>query len=307
MTAPACALCGAAAARLVLESGGYRLLRCDRCGLVRTAGDLTASYDENYYSAHTLSDSVSEVDQRGLAGLRARVMRDAYAVYLDPGGSRLKRLLFLPLRNRLGGLPPSGATGRDLLDVGSGDGDFLYRARAHGWNAVGQEVNPAAVASARAHGLTVHLGELDSISLAQQRFDVIRLWHVLEHVTDPIQLLRTVRGLLRHDGIVIAGVPDFDSPARRLFGARWSGLQLPHHRQHFNRRTLRATLEKAGFRVVRLRHRSVGTAFSSLPASGRASAFRNPIGWGLFLLGDDVLDLVRAGDSLEVLAKPVRS
>jgi SAM-dependent methyltransferase len=283
-----------------MNSAGLTLHRCSNCGLVRTEGSgQEAVYDENYYSAHDLTDSLRSGSEAGITGMRTRLMHRAYAAYLGPS-SLWSRLAYLPVRNRLGGLPPAGLKGRTLLDLGCGDGSFLFLAGRHGWDCTGIEVNPAAVDAARAAGLNVLLGDLASAPLGPTKFDVVRLWHVLEHVPEPVELLGQVRARLRPDGVLVVGVPDFGSPVRRVFGPRWSGLQLPYHLHHFDRSTLRRTLEAAGFEIVRLRNRSVGTAFSSLAAW--RGIFGNPLTWALALLLDDVLDLAGRGDALEVIA-----
>jgi SAM-dependent methyltransferase len=284
--------------------GEVILVRCPRCGLVRTDGAaFSAAYDATYYSAHALQDTMRSLDG-GAGGARARLTDFAYAAYLGGDSSWLHRLAALPVRNRLGGLPPRRLAGCSLLDVGSGDGDFLRRAQAAGYQSVGQEINPAAVASAKAAGLDVRLGALDEAGFPPQSFDAVRLWHVLEHVNAPLDLLRSARGLIREGGTLVVGVPDFDSPARWLFGERWSGLQLPFHRHHFNPKTLRQALTVTGFAVRSLRHRSVGTIYSSLTQAARVpSALMAPAWLGLLAL-DDALDLLGAGDTLEVLASP---
>jgi 2-polyprenyl-3-methyl-5-hydroxy-6-metoxy-1,4-benzoquinol methylase len=269
---------------------------------VRTEGaGLDLTYDADYYSAHALQDTMRSLSS---GGARVRLMDFAYAAYLDGSSSGLRRLAALPVRNRLGGLPPRNGSGRRLLDVGSGDGDFLRRAKTAGYEAVGQEINPAAVASARAAGLDVRLGPLEDAGFAPQSFDAVRLWHVLEHVAEPLQILKTARALLAPSGVLVVGVPDFDSPARRMFGAQWAGLQLPFHRHHFNPRTLRRAMSVSGFRVRSLHHRSVGTIYSSLTEARRISpALTLPAWLGLLVL-DDALDLAGQGDTIDVLASP---
>src|SRR5579859_1178696 len=136
-----CALCGAEDGRVVLESAGARIRRCAHCGLVRTEAGGEAPYDEAYYSAHELADRLAA------SGLRERLIERAYEVFMDPGSGWARRLPLLPIRNRLGGLPPGSLPPGDLLDVGSGDGAFMFRAQRQGWRVAGVEVNEAAVAS----------------------------------------------------------------------------------------------------------------------------------------------------------------
>ena len=298
-----CRLCGSTDdGDVVLQIDPYRLVRCRQCGLVRTEGaGLDLSYDADYYSAHALQDTIRDLSA---GGARVRLTDFAYAAYLDGSSSWLRRLAALPVRNRLGGLPPRNGSGRSLLDVGSGDGDFLRRAKTAGYQAVGQEVNPAAVASAKDAGLDVRLGPLEDAGFAPRSFDAVRLWHVLEHVAEPLEILRAAHALLKPSGVLVVGVPDFDSPARRMFGAQWAGLQLPFHRHHFNRRTLRRALTTGGFRVRSLRHRSVGTIYSSLTEARRIPhGLASPAWLGLLVL-DDVLDLAGQGDTIDALASP---
>jgi SAM-dependent methyltransferase len=280
-------------------------MRCRRCSLVRTErddGPLEARYDESYYSAHSLADTMARL--AGGRSPRSRLIDFAYSAYLDPSSPTWRRLVALPVRNRLGGLPPRQGSGMDLLDVGSGDGDFLRRALRSGYRAVGQEINAEAVASAQKAGVDVRLGELDEVAFPPASFDVVRLWHVLEHVPDPVRTLKTVHGLLRPNGLLVLGVPDFASPARRLFGVRWSGLQLPYHRHHFTHATLRATLEAGGFRLRSMRHRSVGTIFSSVTERRALPAPLAAASWASLLAVDDVLDLAGLGDTMEATAAP---
>ncbi len=290
-----CALCGDESGRIVLEAVGARLRRCASCGLVRTEASSETTYDETYYSAHELADRLAA------SGLRERLIERAYSVYLDPASGLAPRLLLLPIRNRLGGLPPSSLAPGYLLDVGSGDGAYMFRVRRHGWRVVGVEVNEAAAASARRAGLEVILGDLASAELAPGSFDVVRAWHVLEHVADPVGLLKVMARLVRPDGVVILGVPDFGSASRRLLGAKWGGLQPQFHLHHFERRTLRKALETAGLETVSLKSRSVGTLYATL--SSRSRLLASPPGWAATMLADDVFDLAGSGDGLEAVAR----
>jgi len=304
--AQSCRLCGSTEGSIALRPEPFRLVRCRRCGLVRTEGGPLSSgphYDDTYYSAHALADTIASLGN-GPKGARARLIDFAYSAYLDRAGSRLRRLASLPVRNRLGGLPPRWLQGNDLLDVGSGDGDFLRRAGAAGFRVVGQEINPDAVASAQAMGVDVRLGELADLGFRPGSFDAVRLWHVLEHVPEPLTMLQLAHRLLRPGGVLIIGVPDFDSPARRLFGSRWSGLQLPFHRHHFTAATLRHALLASHFRLRSLRHRSVGTIYSSLIGARRIPALISAPAWLACLGLDDLLDILTQGDSLEALAIP---
>jgi SAM-dependent methyltransferase len=155
-----------------------------------------------------------------------------------------------------------------LLDVGAGLGTFLAIARTEGWIVAGTEVSEIAIAHARdVYGIDLMPGELRGDSVVGP-FDVIAMWHVIEHVPDPVSTLRTCRSLLHPDGILILGLPNDAASAqalsaivrgaRRLIRSeirpRYEVLRpgVESHLSHFTPRTIRRALVEAGLDVVRL-------------------------------------------------------
>jgi hypothetical protein len=82
-------------------------------------------------------------------------------------------------------------------------------------------------------------------------FDLVCLWHALEHDYAPLRTLRRLKALTRPGGALLVEVPDYDSLSRRLQGSSWAGLHTPRHTTVYTPRTLRAMLERAGWRVER--------------------------------------------------------
>jgi hypothetical protein len=76
----------------------------------------------------------------------------------------------------------------------------------------------------------------------------VTLWHVLEHIPEPIADLKEIRRIMRDDGRLVIEVPNSDSPTLRLCGPRWYALDVPRHLQHFSPSTLQQLLEVTGFR-----------------------------------------------------------
>ncbi len=146
---------------------------------------------------------------------------------------------------RLTGSP----NGRPLLDVGCYTGVFVEIAAGHGWDAWGVEPSRWAVEQAQARGLHVVQGTLETADLPQATFDVVTMWDVIEHVTDPLRTLQQAYRLLKPGGLVVVHTIDIESPFARLMGARWPWL-MEMHIYYFSRRTLRAMLEKCGFQVL---------------------------------------------------------
>jgi 2-polyprenyl-3-methyl-5-hydroxy-6-metoxy-1,4-benzoquinol methylase len=135
-----------------------------------------------------------------------------------------------------------------LLDIGAGSGDFVARMRGLGWSAEGLDFDPRSVDNARARGLTFHLGDLASQGFRDEAFNAITMSHSLEHVHDPIALLREARRLLVKPGGQLAiATPNTGSVLHRKFGQHWFALEPPRHLHLFSRQSLALALRKAGF------------------------------------------------------------
>lgn len=107
------------------------------------------------------------------------------------------------------------------------------------------------------HGLTALVGTLPHSELRPGSFDVVTMWHSLEHVHRPLAILREAYRLLVPGGKLIIATPNIESLPFRVFGRSWFGLDLPRHLTHFTPRTLTAMLQTAGFRtepVRQMRH-----------------------------------------------------
>ncbi|NMF88458.1 class I SAM-dependent methyltransferase [Aromatoleum petrolei] len=141
--------------------------------------------------------------------------------------------------------PPAG--GGALLDVGCGNGQFLSMAREMGWNAEGVDFDECAVNAARSAGLQVRLGGIELFDGERERYDVITLSHVIEHIHDPIDLLGRIHRLLKPGGILWLETPNLSSAGHRLYGPNWRGLEPPRHLVLFNATSLCSVLYKAGF------------------------------------------------------------
>jgi 2-polyprenyl-3-methyl-5-hydroxy-6-metoxy-1,4-benzoquinol methylase len=141
------------------------------------------------------------------------------------------------------------AAGRRLLDVGAYIGVFVDVARRAGWDACGVEPSAWAAAVAQEQGLPVFHGTTASPALAGERYDVVTLWDVIEHLDDPAAELAQTYGLLRPGGFLAVHTMDIDSVVARLLGRRWPWL-MDMHLHYFSRRTLAEMLRQKGFEVL---------------------------------------------------------
>lgn len=303
MSDAACPVC--AGARWAPAERRPPLARCAGCGLLRTdplpSADELARAHQNaeawkgrgYGAAHqslppawktrVLTQAVEASAQRGISGVITRILLHPFAAHFR-------------------GLPSRSPRGT-LLDIGSGAGLAAAMFQQTGWRVVGIELD--AQAAALRQDLPVLVGDLATIQFPTAAAEVVRAWHVLEHLPDPLAVLHRMREWLRPGGELIVGVPNIHSAMRWSFGARWAGWQRPYHVYHFTPATLRRLIVRAGFSDIRVRCASVGTALDSLMA-GRGAVGRrlatNPAVRLLSIYVDLGLDLCGIGDGLEVRA-----
>ena len=146
-----------------------------------------------------------------------------------------------------------------LLDVGCASGMFLRAAADKGWDVVGLEPSRSFFESARQNlngSGQVFCTVLQNAPLPTRSFDVITLWDVLEHVTDPVAFLRSCESLLKPGGLLFVNVPDLSSIQARLFGARWP-LLLQEHLNYFTPESLSRCAVSAGLEWIKFGHRPV--------------------------------------------------
>lgn len=136
--------------------------------------------------------------------------------------------------------------GGRLLDVGCGSGAFLVKMRRLGWLVEGVEVDPAAVAQARSQGLEVHCGTLEEQCYPDGAFDAITLFHVIEHVHEPVQLLAECWRLLKRGGRLMVMAPNTASWGHKIFRENWRELDPPRHLYLFSRKSMGLLAIKAG-------------------------------------------------------------
>lgn len=139
------------------------------------------------------------------------------------------------------------------LDVGCGTGQFLNELKNKGFEVTGIEPNNSARKIASdSFGLTVYNEEKIN-ELKKNSFQVISLWHVLEHVKDLNQRIQQLKKLLAPNGVVIVAVPNPDSWDAKHYGKFWAAYDLPRHLYHFNSSSIQNLFKKAGFILIEKR------------------------------------------------------
>jgi len=142
------------------------------------------------------------------------------------------------------------------LDIGCGEAAFVRLGLAAGLDAYGLDQAEEAVLLADLPGRIFSGSERELIERGE-KFDLITLFHALEHMLDPFAYLRGLQKLLSRPGGLIVQVPNRDSLQARVFGRRWYGLDCPRHVCNYSLFAVLYLLGKAGYRIRRVRHFSL--------------------------------------------------
>lgn len=134
-----------------------------------------------------------------------------------------------------------------LLDIGAGTGDFLNQAKKSGWEVTG--IEPSTAARKRAFEKGVNLCEVEA-EIGDRKFDVITMWHVLEHVPDVEKQIEWIKNHLSTDGVLIVAVPNFNSYDAKYYKNFWAAWDVPRHLHHFSSKSIKTLFEKNGFNLI---------------------------------------------------------
>ena len=139
-------------------------------------------------------------------------------------------------------------SGKKLLDVGCGVGAFVEKANEKGFDAVGIEPNEKARNLAKENHLEVY-SKLDE--LKEKKFDVITLWHVLEHLHQPSKFLKEVNNSLTENGKLFIAVPNFKSYDAKHYKEFWAAFDVPRHLYHFSKESISILADQNHFEVIK--------------------------------------------------------
>jgi 2-polyprenyl-3-methyl-5-hydroxy-6-metoxy-1,4-benzoquinol methylase len=221
-----CPVCNSSNIRRYFKDEQY-LRKCGNCSLVftyPTPESLFESYDENYYKLWL--------------GKQFRQRRKLW-------------------KKRLRAVKRFCKSGK-LLDIGTGDGLFLKTAKVGNFEVYGTEISPDAVKIAKkVYDLNIFSGEIEDSGFKENFFDVITIWHVIEHVKNPYGMLKKAYNLLKPGGIIFVATPNLDKYVSRAIYRLKNNRPFPfyskrgeQHIFHFTAQTLGNLMETAGFRII---------------------------------------------------------
>lgn len=210
-----CILCGSNKFKKVYKFEKNQLLKCKKCTLVVTEGEFPFQYD-NYHR-----DEAYEVFEK--------LFRNLY-------GKRVNTILEF-----------KSSPGK-VLDIGASTGTMLTIFKKIGWEVWGVEPSGSADV-ARKKGIKILKKTFEKAKLPKEYFDVVILNHTLEHMKNPVSVLRKVKKILKTGGIVFVDVPNFGGLSAKIMGKKWPFISPEEHIFHFTPQTLGKVLQKSGFKV----------------------------------------------------------
>lgn len=270
--------------------GEFHIVRCRKCGLIRTNPRPTKDTIMFYYPEGYLrlisNDPANDQESSSHSNF-------------------VKRYVNKTLQFETESVPPMKAG--KFLEVGCGTGRFLKKMANNGWNVTGIEPSKEAADNLISMGFEIHWGTLDTAPDPHVPYDMAACWMVLEHLHDPLRSLEKIHRWVRPGGWLALSMPNAGSLEFRIFRDAWFGLQVPTHLFHFTPRTIRYVLAKTGWHVERVAHQRVlgnlvasigyrladygfggklSKSFVNFPArGGRANVILYPLALVLGLLG----------------------
>ncbi len=190
----------------------------------------------------------------------------------------------IALKRKLRLINSCASEGKNLLDIGCGTGDFLETAMLNNWKVSGIEPNESAraIANNKVNDTVFEIEQL--LKFEARSFDVITLWHVLEHLPKLEEHISTFKKLLKPNGTLIIAVPNYKSYDAQHYKNFWAAYDVPRHLWHFSKTSISRLFSKVNMEVVKTNPMIFDSYYVSLLSekykSGKMNIFRAfRIGW----------------------------
>ena len=217
-------------------------------------------------SANTLSEYYKSEDYISHTDSKRNWFEKAYHFVR---GMALKRKLKL-----INSFPVSGKT---ILDVGCGTGDFLLTAKNNAWNVYGIEPNEKARAIANSKTINQVFDTNTLQEFESGTFDVITLWHVLEHLPNLETEIQNLNRLLKPEGRLVIAVPNFKSYDAKHYNAFWAAYDVPRHLWHFSQTSISKLFSKHNLEIEKTLPMTFDAFYVSLLSEQYKSGSKNPL------------------------------
>ena len=213
--------------------GYFNVVRCKSCGIMRTNPRPTQSCIGFYYPESYGPYLSSKVSLNHKPKMWKRSLR------------RLLKINDIRI--------PTIKTGR-MLEIGCSSGSYMHRMAVQNWDVEGIEFSPFAAMNARSFGFKVHIGSVESAPDPEYQYDIVVGWMVLEHLHEPVKVLKKLKRWTKPNGWIAISVPNAASLEFKIFKDLWYALQLPTHLYHFTPDTIKKLFEYSGWNVEKVLH-----------------------------------------------------
>lgn len=160
---------------------------------------------------------------------------------------------FYTVRKKVGLINSFRSVSKTLLDVGCGTGTFISHANKRLWNVTGVEPNFEARSNCDpdVKSFVFSTEELDRLS--KSSFDVITLWHVMEHIYNLEEQMSLICSLLKTEGNLVLALPNYKSFDSKYYKNYWAAFDVPRHLYHFNQNSIETFFRDRGLRLVKIK------------------------------------------------------
>ncbi|MEP3837404.1 MAG: class I SAM-dependent methyltransferase [Algibacter sp.] len=217
-------------------------------------------------SSNTLSDYYESEDYISHTDSKRNLFEKAYHLVRS-----------FSLKKKLNLINSFASEEKKLLDIGCGTGDFLQIAQQNNWVVSGIEPNPQArgIANRKTNGSVFNLDQL--LKFNTNSFDVITLWHVLEHLPNLEEQIATFKKLLKPKGTLIIAVPNYKSYDAQYYKAFWAAYDVPRHLWHFNKTSVSNLISKQSFKVDQVKPMWFDSFYVSMLSEKYKTGSMNPV------------------------------
>lgn len=276
-----CPVCGSKKSHVIFFKDGGDYVKCEKCTMI---------YPNPVFKESSLKEFYQIVDS-GQAKI-TESESDFYTEIYSKGLSATTKYV----------------KGGKLLDVGCGSGFFLDIAKKKKWATTGVELSPTDVTIARSHGHEIYTDLIEDITF-KEKFDVITLWDVFEHIVEGHPYLKRLSKLLTKDGVIFMQIPNSGSLAARIMREKCNMFHTLGHVSLYNPQTIELMAQKSGFKIVHME-----TVISEIAVMNNFLNYEHPYFGSepspkklLGLMTAEDLHAQKLGYKMQIVMKPIRS
>lgn len=221
---------------IINRNDKFKLRKCLDCSCIFISNiEINKDYFDKYYESDYYS---SDKDNGFLIKLWSLIYRFFF-------NKKEKIILdyFKNIENKL-----------SILDIGCGNGNFLSALDSKKFEKNGVEINPQGIKICEEYGINVYKKSIELIDFGEKKFDVITLWHVVEHLENPLEIFKKLKTIIKDNGVLLFQVPNNEGLGFKLGEKYWFHLDSPRHLVIPNKKAVEKICEKNGLKIVDIKN-----------------------------------------------------